>query len=332
MSILNKLKAVNTRKSSRLFEAHPLAGATFEFRLQYLAAVAFAIAVEREPNANEVTAFNELANALAIEESDAKEQLSERTQLSGEDIETLLNAIKANNAASFYLLDMLWIHNIDGDCEEHETAISNELAAFFEINESQAETLRDLTQAIQNKTLGKNLPVVAKMWAFEELRNPLTPAINKLLPFRAVIDNRWIEHDDDTATDTQTGLTWFRRNVIDTAQKIKETPPKGGGFMGAFTSILERTDAFKMRTLLLTLKLDENWRLPYFGEFDESIPFPSHLFDYHEINKFPYSGIPREVSEKYNNFVIISYVEDYSRNYCTKYFLSTLILCKEADF
>lgn len=324
MSILNKLKAVNTRKSSRLFEVHPLAGATFEFRLQYLAAVAFAIAVEREPNANEVTAFNELANALAIEESDAKEQLSERTQLSGEDIETLLNAIKANNAASFYLLDMLWIHNIDGDCEEHETAISNELAAFFEINESQAETLRDLTQAIQNKTLGKNLPVVAKMWAFEELRNPLTPAINKLLPFRAVIDNRWIEHDDDTATDTQTGLTWFRRNVIDTAQKIQETPP--------FMEMFEKTALFKMRTLLLTLKLDENWRLPDFGEFDKSIPFPSHLFDYHTINKFPYSGIPLKASKKYNDFVIISYVEDYAAKYCAKYFLSKLILCKEADF
>lgn len=323
MSILNKLKAVNTRKSSRLFEVHPLAGATFEFRLQYLAAVAFAIAVEREPNANEVTAFNELANALAIEESDAKEQLSERTQLSGEDIETLLNAIKANNAASFYLLDMLWIHNIDGDCEEHETAISNELAAFFEINESQAETLRDLTQAIQNKTLGKNLPVVAKIWAFEELRNPLTPAINKLLPFRAVIDNRWIEHDDDTATDTQTGLTWFRRDVIESANKIKEyISIEEIGFFSPRTST---ASAFNTKKLLSTLKLDANWRFPEEEEFNESLPFPSCLFDFNEIEEYPGYNILKEE----NGFMKYNKSNIFTASY---YLLNEVILCRKADF
>lgn len=264
MSILNKLKAVNTRKSSRLFEVHPLANASFEFRLQYLAALAFAIAVEREPNANELTAFNELAKALAVEETDAKEQLSERSQLSGEDIETLLNAIKANNAASFYLLDVLWIHNIDGDCEEHETTVSNELAAFFEIKENQVETLRALTQAIQNKTLGKNLPILFKMWGFEELRNPLTPAINKLLPFRAIIDNRWIEHDDDTATDINTGLTWFRRAISEEdADKFFN----------------EDTEKFNIGKLMSSSNLGENWRLPEKEEFDKSLPFPSPLFN-----------------------------------------------------
>lgn len=268
MSILNKLKAVNTRKSSRLFEVHPLANASFEFRLQYLAALAFAIAVEREPNANELTAFNELAKALAVEETDAKEQLSERSQLSGEDIETLLNAIKANNAASFYLLDVLWIHNIDGDCEEHETTVSNELAAFFEINENQVETLRALTQAIQNKTLGKNLPVVAKAWEFEELRNPLTPTISKLLPFRAIIDNRWIEHDDDTATDINTGLTWFRRAIPDEdANKFFN----------------ENTKRFNIEKLMSSSNLGENWEFPEEEEFNKSLPFPSHLFDFNEI-------------------------------------------------
>lgn len=320
MSILNKLKAVNTRKSSRLFEAHPLAGATFEFRLQYLAAVAFAIAVEREPNANEVTAFNELANALAIEESDAKEQLSERTQLSGEDIETLLNAIKANNAASFYILDMLWIHNIDGDCEEHETAVSNELAAFFEINESQAETLRELTQAIQNKTLGKNLPAVAKMWAFEELRNPLTPAIKKLLPFRAVIDNRWIEHDDDTATDIQTELTWFRRDVIKTSKTIKECIFEK---MDRFSQVKERSDAFNTKKLLSTLKLDANWRVPTEEEFNESLPFPSCLFDFNEIKEYPYTCLER------GEFIV---VYSYDGRLGGSFNLKAVILCKEADF
>ena len=267
MSILNKLKAVNTRKSSRLFEVHPLANASFEFRLQYLAALAFAIAVEREPNANELTAFNELAKALAVEETDAKEQLSERSQLSGEDIETLLNAIKANNAASFYLLDVLWIHNIDGDCEEHETTVSNELAAFFEINENQVETLRALTQAIQNKTPGKNFPVVAKAWEFEELRNPLTPIISKLLSFRAIIDNRWIEHDDDTATDMNTGLTWFRRAIPhEDANKFFN----------------ENTERFNIEKLMSSSNLGENWRYPEEAEFNKILPFPSHLFDFND--------------------------------------------------
>lgn len=305
MSILNKLKAVNTRKSSRLFEVHPLANASFEFRLQYLAALAFAIAVEREPNANELTAFNELANALAVEETDAKEQLSERSQLSGEDIETLLNAIKANNATSFYLLDMLWIHNIDGDCEEHETTVSNELAAFFEINENQVETLRALTQAIQNKTLGKNLPVVAKAWEFEELRNPLTPTISKLLPFRAIIDNRWIEHDDDTATDINTGLTWFRRDVIKATKKIST----GSGFE------IE---------LISSLNLDKNWRLPEKEEFDKSLPFPSPLFDFNETVDYPYSHLTQE--EKFLLYKIEHVFWGISAT------LKEVILCKEADF
>lgn len=328
MSILNKLKAVNTRKSSRLFEVHPLAGATFEFRLQYLAAVAFAIAVEREPNANEVTAFNELANALAIEESDAKEQLSERTQLSSEDIETLLNAIKANNAASFYLLDMLWIHNIDGDCEEHETAVSNELAAFFEIKESHAETLRDLTQAIQNKTLGENLYLLIEMWGFEELRNPLTPAINKLLPFRAVIDNRWIEHDDDTATDTQTGLTWFRRDVIESANKIeehisiKEIELQEIG-LSSYIISTSIVSAFNTKKLLSTLKLDANWRFPEEKEFNESLPFPSCLFDFNEIEKCPEYKIYEEEN------VLMTHETDFL---IAIYAPNAVILCRKADF
>lgn len=293
MSILNKLKAVNTRKSSRLFEVHPLANASFEFRLQYLAALAFAIAVEREPNANELTAFNELANALAVEETDAKEQLSERSQLSGEDIETLLNAIKANNATSFYLLDMLWIHNIDGDCEEHETTVSNELAAFFEINENQVETLRALTQAIQNKTLGKNLPVVAKMWEFEELRNPLTPTINKLLPFRAIIDNRWIEHNDNLATDMNTGMTWFRKDFIGIVELLFMPEDAYKKWWNPFFCEETKTifaTGFNFEKLIsdLGLKFD-NWHAPFRSEFENSYPFPRELFDYCAIELYPYN-------------------------------------------
>lgn len=316
MSILNKLKAVNTRKSSRLFEVHPLANASFEFRLQYLAALAFAIAVEREPNANELTAFNELAKTLAVEETDAKEQLSERSQLSGEDIETLLNAIKANNAASFYLLDVLWIHNIDGDCEEHETTVSNELAAFFEINENQVETLRALTQAIQNKTLGKNLPVVAKAWEFEELRNPLTPTISKLLPFRAIIDNRWIEHDDDTATDMNTGLTWFRRDVIEATKNISQSIRYN--WVTPFGKSPTTCSGFEIEKLISSLNLDKNWRLPEKEEFDKSLPFPSPLFDFNETVAYPYTNLIEE-----NKFVL------YNNRTCE---LEAVILCKEADF
>ena len=78
MSILNKLKNLNTRKAARLLENHPLTGESLELRLQYLAGVALAIAIDREPSEGERMAFNALADSLAVDPADAQEQLDER--------------------------------------------------------------------------------------------------------------------------------------------------------------------------------------------------------------------------------------------------------------
>ncbi len=59
-----------------------LVGEDFEFRLQYLACVALAVAPEREPNSQERLAFNALAASLSVDAADATEQLNERANVS----------------------------------------------------------------------------------------------------------------------------------------------------------------------------------------------------------------------------------------------------------
>ena len=112
--------SLSAQKSTQLVERHVLVAEDFEFRLQYLACVALAVAPEREPNSQERLAFNGLAASLSIDAADATEQLNERANVSEEDMLGLFAIIKAKEMVWIYLLDVAWLHAVDGEVDAHE--------------------------------------------------------------------------------------------------------------------------------------------------------------------------------------------------------------------
>ena len=254
MSILNKLKNLNTRKAARLLENHPLTGESLELRLQYLAGVALAIAIDREPSEGERMAFNALADSLAVDPADAQEQLDERASVTEEDIALLFAAIRERDAGYLYLLDLAWIHAADKQLDENEIAVTEQLAELLEINEQAVTNLHDFSLALPEKGLCGNLPLIVKLWQYEALRDLIKPLTNRHLLFFGIVGQHWIDHGDCTATDTKTGITWIRKSV---------------GKIAISQTILKTNTSESITEKLKELGLESAWRAPTPEELKE---------------------------------------------------------------
>lgn len=144
MSILKKLKKIEKSKQSGLYERHPLSDESFEDRLCYLACVALLTAIDREPSAVEKSAFLALASSLGVDESDASEQLSERNSIAEEDIGKLLGDIVRKKQQFVYMVDVAWMHSVDGEHDE------NELSALESLGEILGEEVQELSSYVHD--------------------------------------------------------------------------------------------------------------------------------------------------------------------------------------
>lgn len=218
MSILNKLKNASGQMSNRLLEKHPLAGESLELRLQYLAAIALATAIDREATLAERQAFNGLAASLAIEAGDAEEQFNERANVEEDSIAVLFEALRARQAGQLYMLDLAWIHAVDGEVDENEQLVTEHLAHLLGMPVQSVQELHEFAVALHRKELRRVYRLFPTILGDEMLKTLLTPLIQKQIPFAGILKGRWIDSGGEEITDCLTGLIW-RRAVIGTEYK-----------------------------------------------------------------------------------------------------------------
>lgn len=209
LTILQKLRILNTPPSPQLFGAHPLADRALDFRLQYLAAVAMLIALEREPTPAEQQSFIDLGAALGVDMPDVQEQLSERASLSVDDIAVLLDAVRAEQAAWPFLLDVAWIHAADGDFDANELAATQEISTLFATHLDAACMAGRLVLALRQRSraIFEELP---KVFDLEPLRPYLPALLASFFPFSNLVGHRWLDHGNGFVTDCTSGVMWPR--------------------------------------------------------------------------------------------------------------------------
>lgn len=206
MSVLNKMKSLSAQKSVQWVARHVLVTEAFELRLQYLACVALAVAPEREPNSQERLAFNGLAASLSIDAADATEQLNERANVSEEDMLGLFAIIKAKEMVWIYLLDVAWLHAVDGEVDVHEKEFLEAVAPMLEVRGSaQAVALQRFMLAVKQK---KDLSQKEVMRLLEQL--PQDNALHAMLLqlFMGRFSFVVLLHRDGSVIDFTSGLMW----------------------------------------------------------------------------------------------------------------------------
>lgn len=213
MSILNKLKNASGQMSNCLLEKHPLAGESLELRLQYLAAIALATAIDREATLAERQAFNGLAASLAIEAGDAEEQFNERANVEEDSIAVLFEALRARQAGQLYMLDLAWIHAVDGEVDENEHVVTEHLAHLLGMPVQAVQELHEFAVALHRKELSRVYRLFPTILGDELLKELLTPLIQKQMPFAGVLKGRWIDHGNLEITDCTTGVTWLNKRI-----------------------------------------------------------------------------------------------------------------------
>lgn len=125
------------RKYPTLLAQHPLNDRNNdEDRLQYLALLAFSLAVGREPSPVESTAFTAFAERIGIPEHEALEQLGQRASLDWDTLEILLQTLQMHQLHWAWLMDVVWQQSMDGKTHADDVAVVAELANHWEIKQS----------------------------------------------------------------------------------------------------------------------------------------------------------------------------------------------------
>lgn len=208
MSILKHLKKISAGQSTQLYARHPLRADAHETRLRYLGAVALACAPERDPSERERRAFLALGESLGLDGDEAVEQLDERASVQEDDIRRLLGLIRERNLRCLYLLDVAWMHLVDGAPDTSEREVAAEVAGLLEVDRSRLPALQSLLTALrdrQPRTLAQLLP----SWSRDpELGPHLAQIATRCFPLAGVLQDRWIDHGDGSLTDIRSALRW----------------------------------------------------------------------------------------------------------------------------
>jgi len=215
MSILGQLKKINAGQTAQLYSRHPLRDECPDVKLRYLSAVALACAPDRAPADIERKAFLLLGESLGVEAQEATEQFEERASVHEDDIRRLFASIRENNLRWLYLVDVSWLHLVDGGADAGEADMANELAALLDVDRSRLALLHRLLAAVRDRNpriLASEIPVWAKD---SELQRHLPEVVRRCMPFVKMLAERWIDHGDGTVTDVRTALRWRRAPVFD---------------------------------------------------------------------------------------------------------------------
>jgi hypothetical protein len=214
MSILGQLKKINAGQTAQLYTRHPLRDEAPDAKLRYLSALALACAPDRAPADIERKAFFSLGESLGLDAQEAAEQLDERASVQEDDIRRLFASIRENNLRWLYLVDVSWLHLVDGNLDAGEAELANELAALLDVDRSRLSLLHRLLAAVRDRdprTIVSELPA----WVKEpELQRYLPQVVRRCLPFVQMLAQRWIDHGDGTVTDVRTALRWQRGPVF----------------------------------------------------------------------------------------------------------------------
>lgn len=276
MSILNKLKNASGQMSNRLLEKHPLAGESLELRLQYLAAIALATAIDREATLAERQAFNGLAASLSIEAGDAEEQFNERANVEEDSIAVLFEALRARQAGQLYMLDLAWIHAVDGEVDENEQVVTEHLAHLLGMPVQAVRELHEFSVALHRKELSRVYRLFPAILGDEVLKELLTPLIQKQMPFAGILNGRWIDSGGEEVTDCLTGLIW-RRAVIGT--QYREGSFSGSPkelLLGCLENKLDSEQKKEIKRSLEEFQAEKinhvrQWRLPKEAEIQSTL-------------------------------------------------------------
>lgn len=215
MSILGQLKKINAGQTAQLYSRHPLRDESPDAKLRYLSAVALACAPDRAPADIERKAFLLLGESLGLEVQEAAEQFDERASVQEDDIRRLFASIRENNLRWLYLVDVSWLHLVDGGADAGEAEMANELAALLDVDRSRLARLHRLLAAVRDRDL-RILASEIPVWAKDpELQRHLPEVVRRSMPFVQIFAERWIDHGDGTVTDVRTSLRWRRGPVFD---------------------------------------------------------------------------------------------------------------------
>jgi len=214
MSILGQLKKINAGQTAQLYARHPLREEPVDAKLRYLSAVALACAPDRAPLDIERKAFFALGESLGLDAQEAAEQFDERASVQEDDIRRLFASIREKNLRWLYLVDVSWLHLVEGSLDAGEAEMANELAALFDVDRGRLALLHRLLVAVRDRdpgTVAGELPAWVKD---PELQHHLPQIVRKCLPFVQMLAQRWIDHGDGTVTDVRTALRWRRGPVF----------------------------------------------------------------------------------------------------------------------
>jgi plasmid maintenance system antidote protein VapI len=189
MSNLSKLKNLTAQKNMQLVAKHPLHELAFEQRLQYLAAVAMGVALEREPNAAEKLTFLGLAKSLSIDPPDAEEQMKERGSLTEEVMIDLINNIKSLNKPWLYFLDVSWLYAADELLEDNERAFVADLADMLGVEAKHIAVILEFALALKTKNMASIFREKAKLPFDEDLQQVLEQVLR--FTQKDMVDVRW---------------------------------------------------------------------------------------------------------------------------------------------
>lgn len=156
-SPLTRVRRHTARRYPTLLVPHPLdaVDCSNEDRLQYLAVLAFCLAVGREPNSVESDAFIGLAERMGIHEYEALEQLHQRANLDYPTLERLLQALQAKQLHWAWLIDAVWQQNRSGKPQADDAALVTELAFCWGVEQSWLDALRQWADLLHAREYGR---------------------------------------------------------------------------------------------------------------------------------------------------------------------------------
>lgn len=215
MSLLASIRKISGQKINCLAGNHIFAEESFEFRLRYLSAIALGVAIDRAPKKSEIQAFLGLASNLSVEKTDADEQFSERNSLTEDDIILLFEALDERNANLQYMIDLTWIHAVDGLIDENEHSAIEYISYLLKINTDITQELHKFMVSLKNANYMDLYSSIRNLFGEKSIINNIKPILEKFIPYQDFIYGRWIDHGNNEITDCATGITWARAYIGD---------------------------------------------------------------------------------------------------------------------
>ncbi len=147
---LSILRRLNNQKRPSAWKRHPTVEETEEFRLRYLAAVAFFLVLERAPSAAERDGFVDFCATLNIQAQEACEQFDMRDSLNGEAFLEIISALKSIKMHWILITDVIWLQLTLGEQRPIDKSALFEACLLLEIPGNSWENISKVLIELRN--------------------------------------------------------------------------------------------------------------------------------------------------------------------------------------